>query len=512
MKFALALLIALTAWITLVPAAAQEATPTPVTYVVQRGDTLGNIASRFGISVRDLMRVNNISNAELIYAGQTLIIPAPTSDAPTSTLTPGSTASPTSAPTLAPTSLSPSPTAEGTTYVVQRGDTLARIAARFGSSVSAILRANNLANPDVIYVGQRLIIPAGTTANPATPAPTDTFNAPDVPFGYGVEVFIAGTDPGTVIDHITALSLNWAKIHVNWRDLELVEGTINVRSLDQIVTALDAAGINILLTVSGTPSWAGADSSSPPDDLSLYATFVGALAGHYAGVVDGYEIWLAPNLRQNWNNPAHPLEAATYVNLLGQSYNAIKAADSAAYVVSAGLAGVSATSEAAVNDRDYLTAMYVAGLRSISDAVGVQAYGFGNAPDLLCCTSTEATHVDSATYYFLSTLSDYRGIMTRQGDTDTQVWITGFGWGTSEDTAPPSAEEIYFGYNTLEEQSLYTARAFEIGAQLGFVGPMFVSNLNGCAVNQACAYSLIAPSETPRPVYNLVRILFAPAQ
>jgi LysM repeat protein len=43
-------------------------------------------------------------------------------------------------------------------HIVVRGDTLSKIAARYGSSVAAIAKANNIANPNVIYVGQKLCI------------------------------------------------------------------------------------------------------------------------------------------------------------------------------------------------------------------------------------------------------------------------------------------------------------------------------------------------------------------
>lgn len=54
-------------------------------------------------------------------------------------------------------------------YVVQPGDTLSSIAQRFGTTVDAIVRANNITNPNLIYVGQVLTIPTGTT--PPTPIP-----------------------------------------------------------------------------------------------------------------------------------------------------------------------------------------------------------------------------------------------------------------------------------------------------------------------------------------------------
>ena len=53
------------------------------------------------------------------------------------------------------------------TYTVQEGDTLSGIAARFDTTVAELVRLNHLANPDLIYVGQVLIIPDGPT--PPTP-------------------------------------------------------------------------------------------------------------------------------------------------------------------------------------------------------------------------------------------------------------------------------------------------------------------------------------------------------
>jgi len=56
-------------------------------------------------------------------------------------------------------------------YVVQRGDTLASIARRFGTTVQAIAQVNNIYNPNLIFAGQQLIIPTGTP-QPPTPPPT----------------------------------------------------------------------------------------------------------------------------------------------------------------------------------------------------------------------------------------------------------------------------------------------------------------------------------------------------
>lgn len=100
-------------------------------------------------------------------------LPTPT---PTLTATPQITASPTLRPTASPTlapSLSPSaPTPEPSpspspiVYIVERGDTIGRIARRFGVTPESIIELNDLRNPNRILPGRRLLIPVGPGASP----------------------------------------------------------------------------------------------------------------------------------------------------------------------------------------------------------------------------------------------------------------------------------------------------------------------------------------------------------
>jgi LysM repeat protein len=113
---------------------AQPAHAQAQVHIVQRGETLSSIAARYGTTSRAIARTNGLPNANYIYAGQRLKIPASSS----------------------------SGSAAGSTYTVRRGDTLYSIARRHGSTVSAIMRANGLANANYIYAGQRLSIPGGS--------------------------------------------------------------------------------------------------------------------------------------------------------------------------------------------------------------------------------------------------------------------------------------------------------------------------------------------------------------
>jgi LysM repeat protein len=96
------------------------------TYTVQPGDTLSWIAAHFGTTVFELVKVNNIKDPNLIYVGQVLTIPSPTS------LT------------------------GQIEYTVRRGDTLSQIAVEFGTTVSLLCAWNRISNPDLIKAGQRI--------------------------------------------------------------------------------------------------------------------------------------------------------------------------------------------------------------------------------------------------------------------------------------------------------------------------------------------------------------------
>jgi LysM repeat protein len=155
------------------------------TYVVQPGDTLFSIAARFNVSVSELATINRIYDVNKVPVGMVLILPNPLpagfvpvypSTAQSTGQNPGAATGgsyPSSAGGTAPIYTPPVVTyPPGTTittvttytsYVVRAGDTLASIAQRFKTTTQAILSANAIANPNLIYVGQLLTIPRTTT-------------------------------------------------------------------------------------------------------------------------------------------------------------------------------------------------------------------------------------------------------------------------------------------------------------------------------------------------------------
>src|SRR5215216_1812459 len=115
-------------------------------YTVQAGDTLSTIAERLGTTVDVLIELNALSDPDALALGQQLLIPAHNPPA-----------SPAPAPAAAPAPTPPAPPAGS--YTVQPGDTLSGIATALGTSIEALMQANNLPDPDTLMVGQVLVVP-----------------------------------------------------------------------------------------------------------------------------------------------------------------------------------------------------------------------------------------------------------------------------------------------------------------------------------------------------------------
>jgi len=171
--------------------APHTAAASPGFVVVRWGDTLAAIAARSGTTIDTLMRVNAIPNANFVYAGQRLVIPAAS---------------------YVPAPANPAPT--GSVYTVLGGDTLGTIAARFGTTVSSLMKANGLTNQNFIYTGQRLNVP-GRNAPAPTPQPAP---AP-------APLPIPGTSP------VPPSAGKWIDVNISKQTITAYQGSVPLKSV-----------------------------------------------------------------------------------------------------------------------------------------------------------------------------------------------------------------------------------------------------------------------------------------
>ncbi|MBM7795158.1 lytic transglycosylase domain-containing protein [Pseudoglutamicibacter cumminsii] len=141
------------------------AKPKTKTVTVKAGDTVWALASRHGVSVEQVLRLNKLKASSLIFPGQKL------------TLSEGaSLPKPTTKKTKPARSVSKA-SASAKTYTVRSGDTLSGIAAKHGLSLSTLFKANKMNGSTIIYPGQKIKLsgsaaaPARATAKPAAAKP-----------------------------------------------------------------------------------------------------------------------------------------------------------------------------------------------------------------------------------------------------------------------------------------------------------------------------------------------------
>jgi LysM repeat protein len=164
--------------------------PTPFTYTVSAGDSCLTIAARFEVSIKSIVRLNNIpASCDTLYEGQELLIPHPT---PTPTAFPTATLSGREATQAA---------CDKVEYTVEEGDTLNTIALNYNVPEAAIKSYNGMVS-NTVFEDMILIIPlcerAATPGPSPTPTPPPPYPAPNLLLPPDGEVFTLEADQVTL--------------------------------------------------------------------------------------------------------------------------------------------------------------------------------------------------------------------------------------------------------------------------------------------------------------------------
>lgn len=386
---------------------------------------------------------------------------------------------------------------------------------------TTLLPATPTAAPTIVQTATPTSTP--TTQPTQTPIPPPTATAtPAYPLYTGVplnkdkiglQIHIHQENLPLLFDHIQTIGAGWVKIQLSWKLYQpQPDAYDNFRwaELDEAVAMANERNIAVLLSVAKAPEWSRSTTEldGPPQDYTLYGSFMRFIAERYQGRVAAYELWNEPNLRREWNGDN--LHGANFIELIRHGAAGVRTVDEQVILISGAPAPTGINDgETAVADRLFLRQMLEANFIDVVDAIGIHPYGWANPPDTTVAVPDPAvpTHQNHPTFFFKDTINDYAALLAEFGAADMPMWGTEFGWGSYDgwDAAPP-ASVPFMADVTAWQQAVYTLRAFELAQANPQIGPMILWNLNFGPLlgpkRSESGFSILARDGSPRPVYH----------
>jgi hypothetical protein len=264
-----------------------------------------------------------------------------------------------------------------------------------------------------------------------------------------------------------------------------------------------------MLSFAHAPAFYRSDTSGlMPADPSTFGQFMQAVASHYPGQIQAYELWNEENLDRE-AGPGN-VDPSTYLPILEAGYAGVKAGDPTAMVLLGAPSPTGANIPGAViDDLSYLQQLYaINGGEVIGyfDALSAHPSGFSNPPDCTpahpeCSLSGGFNSDDS--FFAFTRISQYRDVMVQNGDGAKLIWLTEFGY--CSNPLPPVGYE-YCKYITEDQQAQFLVQAFKMARQLPYIGGMFQWNLNfQMSVPQSdekWGFGIVRPDYSGRPAYG----------
>jgi plastocyanin len=333
----------------------------------------------------------------------------------------------------------------------------------------------------------------------------------------GVNVWIYDQKPmeGQVTTYMNDLGTKWALHQFSWYQLETEKGKFRWDKIDGAIDALHKAGIKVILHPVHSPPWAwpaGVDKITYPVNPADFGHFMSEAAKRYKGKVAGYQIWNEPNLAQE---AGKYVVAARYAALLKEGYNAVKAVDPSAIIISAALTPTGVNNpNLAVDDLVFLRRLYAYNggeIRGYFDVLGAHPGSNANPPDTMYPDKPgPGPGWNNHPSFYFKRIEQLRQVMVENGDAEKQMWLTEFGW--SSTTTPAKGFE-YAAQNSEEEQADYIGRAFRMGRdQYPWMGPMLLFQLNFALpsvasdpTDERIAWGIIRRDGSKRPSYFAVQ-------
>ncbi len=333
-----------------------------------------------------------------------------------------------------------------------------------------------------------------------------------------VHVFLWGNAATTQRDLTLARDggFHWVKQRFEWRNIEgKAKGSFEWDEPDRIVAAISQMGLRIIARVDNQPMWASSSvqwpGTGPPDKPTDWTDFLGALAQRYRGRIQAYEIWNEPNLDREWGDKTPNPQA--YTAMLRASYQAIKAADPQALVVSAGMSPTTTINAQAIPDLDFIQQMYAAGARGSFDILGIHAQPWKADP---CAdpavvaqdpvlTNQDPSPLNLKRIYAFRHAEDARQLMVQQGDADKQIAVLEMG----ATTDPRPGGYAWFAVDRAVQGKVLTD-AFECARRtfapwMAFMTVIYIPEPAWTQSNEQYWWSITNPDGSVRPAYTALK-------
>jgi O-antigen ligase len=323
------------------------------------------------------------------------------------------------------------------------------------------------------------------------PAPVAEADVPMLGINVALEQY-DGEALEAALTRVEEGGFTWVRQPFYWSQIEPEPGQFDWATSDRVIEALARHPRLRLVAVLDD------DPPIPPADPDHFAAFAGAFATRYGAQVDTYQVWDEPNLADHWGGES--VNPPAYADLLARTADAIRAADSDAHIVLAGLAPTVETGPQGgmqnLSDVRYLEQLYQAGTAPYFDVVAGKPYGFYTGPG--------DRRADESVLNF-SRLILLREVMVRHGDADKAVWASHWGWNALPQgwSGAPSA----WGQADEETQAAYTVAALERArAEWPWVGAMILEHFQPAAAHDDphWGFALVGQGDAPRLIYDAV--------
>ncbi len=317
-----------------------------------------------------------------------------------------------------------------------------------------------------------------------------------------LEQYTSDAELQRALDVLKNARIEFARQYFPWREIETTRSVYDWAKWDRIVNVARANGIELVAVLTTAPAWSQRAHerempNAPPDDFSEYARFVGEFAKRYGDSIRFYQIWDEPNVEPNWGK--RNADAVEYAQLLIPASEAIRANDTNAVIVLAGLAMNLELHRPHPNYSEilFLRGLYEIGAQKYFDIVAAKPYGMWTGP--------EDRTVNSGVLNF-SRVILLRDEMRQYGDSQKPMWAVEMGWNALP--ADWKGEASPWGTDADEKQADRLQRALVRAENewswLTGEFPLYLQP-NVAPENPRWGFSMFTPNFEPRAFYETLK-------